>query len=75
VAAVQSAVEQIFPLVQPFRSERTAAQIEKMQSRLELKRLKQMGASRPNKIVKRDVESEEEEESEESEDDEEENDD
>lgn len=68
VAAVQCAVEQIFPLVQPFRSQRTAEQIEKMAAKAELKRLKAMGKYRP-KIVKKisDSDDEEEEESEESE--------
>lgn len=68
MAAVQCAVEQIFPLVQPFRSQRTAAQIEKMAAKAELKRLKAMGASRPNKIVKKieDSDDDDEEESEES---------
>jgi transcription initiation factor TFIID TATA-box-binding protein len=38
VSAVQSAVEHIYPLVQEFRSERTAEQIERMHHRAELKR-------------------------------------
>lgn len=67
VAAVQCAVEQIFPLVQPFRSQRTAEQIEKMAVKAELKRLKAMGRYQPKIVKKIDDSDEEEEESEESE--------
>ncbi|XP_059479356.1 TATA box-binding protein-like 1 [Neocloeon triangulifer] len=75
VAAVQCAVEQIFPLVQPFRSERTAAQIEKMESRAELKRLRSAGYSKPTKKLKTEIDSEDDDEEEEEDESEEEDDD
>ncbi|CAB3388494.1 Hypothetical predicted protein [Cloeon dipterum] len=75
VLAVQSAVEQIFPLVQPFRSERTAAQIERMKNRAELKRLKTVGYNKPSKKIKQELNSEDGLDEEEAEDEDEEEDD
>ncbi|KAF4518637.1 hypothetical protein B566_EDAN005964 [Ephemera danica] len=51
VAAVQAAVEHIYPLVQEFRSIRTAEQIERMKHRAELKRNRLMrgGGRAPKK--------------------------
>lgn len=71
VAAVQAAVEHIYPLVQEFRSERTAAQIASMKHRQELKRNRLLrGGGRATKakaVTISDSEEEEEYEMEESE--------